>query len=179
MADVTLCVNWTRAEVKEKILAALDEEDGHSTARTYDDSGNSYKYILFVLVVYAGSFLALMLKYFRKSDNKDDGDNLYEEFVKRDSFRTKLDVETAPGNAKPRDATTTPVFQLDEMAHRVGGIADDLRMIDSHDRCFDSGEKSIDEPQDADHMLVIDDVGPINHRHYRPFPQGEEVRRFC
>ena len=30
----------------------------------YDDSANSYKYIVFILIIYAVSFLSLMVKYF-------------------------------------------------------------------------------------------------------------------
>lgn len=60
----------------------------------YDDSPNSYKYIVFVLVVYAVSFMSLMVKYFWRTQHADGRggytsreENLYEEFVKRDSFR--------------------------------------------------------------------------------------------
>ena len=56
----------------------------------YDDSSNSYKYIVFVLVIYAGSFMALMVKYFWKSHEGKNYENLYDEFVKRDSFKEKL-----------------------------------------------------------------------------------------
>lgn len=55
----------------------------------YDDSSNSYKYIIFVLVVYAVSFMSLMVKYFRKSrqDSQTRDDFLYNEFIKRETFR--------------------------------------------------------------------------------------------
>ncbi len=53
----------------------------------YDDSANSYKYIIFVLVIYAVSFMALMMKYFWKSHEGKRFENLYEEYVKRDGFR--------------------------------------------------------------------------------------------
>lgn len=57
----------------------------------FDDSSNSYQYILFVLVIYAISFLSLMIKYFFRSGDEDKTrmDNLYDEFVKRDSFKAK------------------------------------------------------------------------------------------
>ena len=67
----------------------------------YDDSKNSYKYVVFVLVVYAVSFMALMVKYFRKSthDRPRDADFLYNEFVKRDTFREK-DAKARLGQKK-------------------------------------------------------------------------------
>ena len=51
-----LCANLT---------ALLSELRGLSRKeQRYDDSANSYKYIVFILIIYAVSFLSLMVKYF-------------------------------------------------------------------------------------------------------------------
>ena len=61
--------------------------------RYYDDSSNSYKYIIFVLVIYAVSFMGLMVKYFWNSHESKRYENLYDEFVKRDDFREKAKMD--------------------------------------------------------------------------------------
>ena len=50
-----LCANLT---------ALLSEVQLLRRGRYYDDSANSYKYIVFILIIYAVSFLSLMVKYF-------------------------------------------------------------------------------------------------------------------
>ena len=84
--NLTACI---KAIVDETLREnKKEDEDGY-----YDDSSNSYKYIVFVLVVYAVSFLSLMVKYFWRSHESKKFDNLYEEFVKRDSFRGKMEKD--------------------------------------------------------------------------------------
>lgn len=88
-SDLRACI---RAIVDEALLAS----NGNQTVvygsgeGYYDDSSNSYKYIVFVLVVYAVSFMSLMVKYFWRSHESKKFENLYEDFVKRDSFRGKM-----------------------------------------------------------------------------------------
>ena len=95
MSNSTLCNN-----INQQLETFLDEYWRNRTLQTtqdiYDDSSNSYKYIVFVLIVYAVSFMALMVKYFHKSTTSTalvtggiitKEENLYDEFVKRDSFR--------------------------------------------------------------------------------------------
>ena len=65
------CTDWTTC-IKlavDKVLSEIEANRSNSSHERneegyYDDSTNSYKYIVFVLVVYAVSFLALMIKYF-------------------------------------------------------------------------------------------------------------------
>ena len=82
--------------------------------RYYDDSSNSYKYIIFVLVIYAVSFMGLMVKYFWRSQRRlQDGlvreENLYDEFVKRDSFRGRMVKEKTAADKAEIMATAAPV----------------------------------------------------------------------
>jgi len=72
---------------RELINVTLSEEEKPDAY--YDDSANSYQYIIFVLVVYAVSFLAIMVKYFRHSGEGNKEENLYEEFVKRERFMVR------------------------------------------------------------------------------------------
>ena len=51
-----LCANLTALLSEVRLL--------RSRGRYYDDSANSYKYIVFILIIYAVSFLSLMVKYF-------------------------------------------------------------------------------------------------------------------
>ena len=70
----------------QSVEAVVKDELGHKE-EFYDDSANSYKYIVFVLVIYAVSFLALMVKYFWNAREGRHFDHLYDEFVTRDSFK--------------------------------------------------------------------------------------------
>ena len=51
-----LCANLTALLSELRGLSRKDQR--------YDDSANSYKYIVFILIIYAVSFLSLMVKYF-------------------------------------------------------------------------------------------------------------------
>ena len=48
----------------------------------FDDSANSYKYIVFILIIYAVSFLSLMVKYFW-SGKARRYDELYDQVLSR------------------------------------------------------------------------------------------------
>ena len=86
--------NCNNSLIVKELLKSLNRSRIHYSSagisdNYYDDSSNSYKYIIFVLVVYAVSFMALMVKYFRKSrqDSQTRDDFLYNEFIKRETFR--------------------------------------------------------------------------------------------
>ena len=73
-----LCANLT---------ALLSELRGLSRKeQRYDDSANSYKYIVFILIIYAVSFLSLMVKYFW-SGKARRYDELYDQVVHSEGRR--------------------------------------------------------------------------------------------
>ncbi len=53
----------------------------------YDDRENDYQYVVFILIIYALSFVTLMVKYFWSSQSHRQYSELYDEFVRRDGFR--------------------------------------------------------------------------------------------
>lgn len=75
-----------KLRVQQRVDSVVRDELSYKE-EFYDDSANSYKYIVFVLVIYAVSFLALMVKYFWNAREGRHFDGLYDEFVTRDSFK--------------------------------------------------------------------------------------------
>ena len=55
----------------------------------FDDSGNAYMYILFVLTFYAFSIIILMVKYIRREREGSKLEFYYNEFVKRDWYKDR------------------------------------------------------------------------------------------